>query len=399
MTSGAALEQHSSGCALPPGYGQLLDRCLEVMYNDPRVRAAWVHGSVARGEADAVSDLDVIIAVADEQLPEFASGWRARLDAITPTVMARPSFGNTGSWLAITPTCERFDLWVEPASQVASSSVRDRRVLFDRDDLAPLVPAPAPPAQPSTEKFAELHGRFTAAASVARVADELLMLQVIYVLRWILYDAYVESNRPLPPSGLKRWSAKLTDDQHDRFLHLPTSGDPTAIIDALEEVLGAPTSPPPPPALADVVVPPEGLIRGLHISSVPPGTWGRHVAEEYWALHLYLTVVLHRRDWLLGVVGANDPRKLLYELALEANGRRPAASPADWSGRLSDEQRSELLALPPGTADRHGVIAAHLAGRTTFRRRGREVLGDQWPAAMDAAVSAHVDAAIAAPDE
>jgi hypothetical protein len=144
------------------------------------------------------------------------------------------------------------------------------------------------------------------------------------------------------------------------------------------------------------VVPPEGLIRGLHIASVPPGAWGRQVAEEYWALHLYLTVVLHRRDWLLGVVGANDPRKLLYELALEENGRRAAASPADWSGRLTDEQRSDLLAVPSGAADRQSVITAHLTGREVFRRRGRALLGDQWPAALEAVVSSHVDSAIAA---
>ena len=60
------------------------------------------------------------------------------------------------------------------------------------------------------------------------------------------------------------------------------------------------------------------------------------MAEEYWALHLYLTVALHRGDWLLGMFGANDSRKLLYELALEANGRPPGLVTADWSGRLTD---------------------------------------------------------------
>jgi hypothetical protein len=222
------------------------------------------------------------------------------------------------------------------------------------------------------------------------------MLQVIYVLRWTLYDAYVESNRPLSSSGLKQWSAKLTKDQRDRFFHLPTAGDPTPIIAALEEALGELRSPLPEPTLQAVVVPPEGFVRGLHIASVPAGTWGRQVADEYWALHLYLTVALHRRDWLLGVLGVNDPRKLLYELALEENGRRPAASPADWSGRLTDEQRSDLLALPSGAADRRSVVTAHLTARKVFQRRGRAVLGDEWPAAMEAAVSAHVDAAIAA---
>ena len=149
------------------------------------------------------------------------------------------------------------------------------------------------------------------------------MLQVIWVLRWVLYNAYCRHSCPDPD-------------------------------------------------LPDVVMmPPEGFIRGLDIDSAPAGTWGRHVAEEYFALHLYLTVALHRRDWLLGVLGANDARRLLYELALETNGRRPAASPADWSGRLTSEQRLDLLAIPSGAADLQSVLAAHLSGREVFTRRGR----------------------------
>lgn len=385
------MEVHATGCRVPPGYSGLLDRCTEVLEGDPRVRAAWVHGSIARGDADEASDLDVIIAVADADLPAFAAGWRARIDAITPTIMARPSFGTRGSWLAITPGCLRFDLWVEPASRVAASPVRDRHTLFDRDHLTRLVPGPLPPAPPSPEKFRALAGRFHAAASVARVADELLMLQVIWALRWILYDAYVESNRPLPPTGLKQWSAKLTGPQLDTFSTLPTAGDPGPVIAELEKVLGPLPVELPGPALQAVVLVPEGVVRGLDVGSAPPGTWGRHVAEEYFALHLYLTVALHRHDWLLGVFGANDSRKLLYELALEANGRRAAASPADWSGRLTAGQQLDLLSIPSGAADREGVLAAHLKGRDVFTRRGREILGAVWPSEMERAVTAYVD--------
>ena len=89
------------------------------------------------------------------------------------------------------------------------------------------------------------------------------MLQVIWVLRWILYDAYVESNRPLPRTGLKQWSAKLTDAQRATLVALPTSGDPAPVIAALEDVLGKLPAQLPGPVLQDVVVPPEGVIRGL----------------------------------------------------------------------------------------------------------------------------------------
>ena len=120
------------------------------------------------------------------------------------------------------------------------------------------------------------------------------------------------------------------------------------------------------------------------------------MAEEYFALHLYLTVALHRRDWLLGLLGVNDARKLLYELALEANGRRPAASPADWSRRLTNEQRLDFLAIPSGSADRESVVAAHLGGRDVFMRRGREILGQAWPTDMEMAVTTYVDRVVGA---
>ena len=208
----------------------------------PSPQPAWTApprtSKLPRGDADEVSDLDVIIAVSDDRTAEFAATWRERLHDITRTIMARPSFGNTGSWLAITPTCQRFDLWVEPASRVAVSPVHDRHLLFDRDGLAAAVPRQSPAAGPSPEKLTDLARRFHADAAVTAVADELLMLQVIYVLRWTLYDAAVEANRPLAAIGLKQWTAKLTDAQRERLFGLPAAGDPKPIIGALEEVLG-----------------------------------------------------------------------------------------------------------------------------------------------------------------
>ena len=62
------------------------------------------HGSVARGDADEVSDLDVIVAVADDDIPAFAGGWRDRLDDVTPTVMARPSHGTKATRRSALPS-------------------------------------------------------------------------------------------------------------------------------------------------------------------------------------------------------------------------------------------------------------------------------------------------------
>ena len=54
----------------------LLRRVEQVIRRDCRVRAAWIMGSVARGEDDALSDLDLFIVVADDSIAQFIDNRR-----------------------------------------------------------------------------------------------------------------------------------------------------------------------------------------------------------------------------------------------------------------------------------------------------------------------------------
>src|SRR6202035_3248821 len=65
--------------ALPEGYGPLFDRAAAVFEADGRVRAMWLHGALARGQADAASDLDISVAIADDGFDGFAASWRGWL--------------------------------------------------------------------------------------------------------------------------------------------------------------------------------------------------------------------------------------------------------------------------------------------------------------------------------
>src|SRR5439155_1254010 len=124
-----------------------------------RVRGMWLSGSLARGAADAVSDLDVLIAVSDDDpasFDAFAAGWRDWLAAITPTVIARPLAFAPGSLYSVTPGRERLDVVVGRTSALPSTFFRTRVVAFDRDGLDALIP-PAPPGSgPPTERIAPL---------------------------------------------------------------------------------------------------------------------------------------------------------------------------------------------------------------------------------------------------
>jgi hypothetical protein len=258
---------------LPAGYRVLLGRLLDVAADDDRVRAVWLSGSVGRGVADAGSDLDVVLAVADEAFEEFAASWRAWLALVTPTVLARELPGLPGSWHSLTPGCERFDVVTQRASAALRAGSRRRELVLAKDeepgtpagegaghpqpaaaeqaagpdpaeqaagpdpaeqaagpDPAEQAAGPDPAEQaagpdPATltgivEEFLRQQAIFPAAV-VAR-SDWLLGVQGIQQVHLMLYQLFVESNQPLPPMGVKQWSAKLTPAQREVCAALPS---------------------------------------------------------------------------------------------------------------------------------------------------------------------------------
>lgn len=80
--------------SLPPNPGlepggphlQLVKSARNVMARDPRVVALWAGGSLADGTADRWSDVDLRVAVADEDRPAFMAGIAETLQAICPVL-------------------------------------------------------------------------------------------------------------------------------------------------------------------------------------------------------------------------------------------------------------------------------------------------------------------------
>jgi predicted nucleotidyltransferase len=211
---------------LPPAYRDLLERAAQVLVADERVRGVWLGGSLARGTADAASDLDVFVAVADDHLDAFAGAWRELLASITPTVLAEEQWFAKGSFWSVTPGYERFDVVVEPVSRLPESLFPVRTVVFDRDGLTGRLPAEGAraPAPAAVRKLVEDFFHFSAMGEVLVVRrDWLLAAEHLHLMRDLLYKLYVEVNQPLPPMGLKRWSDKLTPDQVDVLRAIPTS--------------------------------------------------------------------------------------------------------------------------------------------------------------------------------
>jgi hypothetical protein len=212
---------------LPPGYDILFTRLLEVVHPDPRIRALWLGGSLARRAADRGSDLDVLVAVSDAGFEDFCASWRSWLARITPTIIARELVGLPGSFFSVTTGCERLDVVVEPAEAVGRSPYRHRLVVFDRDGLNALVPPPDDDARgPDAARLSAIVEEFFRQQAIfpaAVVAREDWLLGVVGVMatQHLLYQVFVETNQPLPPMGVKQWSSRLSAEQRAVLESLP----------------------------------------------------------------------------------------------------------------------------------------------------------------------------------
>jgi Nucleotidyltransferase domain len=209
---------------LPPAYRALLRRAAKVLGDDERVRALWVGGSLARGDADAYSDLDLIATVADADFDALVGTWRDWLARITPTVLARQVPFLPSIIYSLTPTCERLDVVLERVSAVRSSRYA-RVAVFDRDRLdgeRPPAPPPAPPDRAKVETAIEEPLRYLALLPAVLGRGELLLAQEGYGhMRRRISELYLELNAPLPTTGVKHWRDKLRPEQYALLESLP----------------------------------------------------------------------------------------------------------------------------------------------------------------------------------
>lgn len=212
---------------LAPGYRPLFDHLLAVCAADDRIRAVWLGGSLARGDADQSSDLDVLLAVADDAFEAFAAHWKEWLDTVTPTVIARALPFMPGSLYSVTPTMERLDVVAERVSALASTFHRVRLLVIDKDGCAARLPASIEPPGTSTVAVAGLVEEFFRDYAMFHVVvereDWLLGLEAIHLIRSLLYRLCAEANAPLPATGVKRWSEKLTAGQRSMLTALPAA--------------------------------------------------------------------------------------------------------------------------------------------------------------------------------
>lgn len=224
--SGLSDDVRKAVAALPAGYLELLGRVSTVLQDDRRVAALWLSGSVARGVADAGSDLDLIVTVADAHFDDWVATLRGLLERQVEPVIVVAIPGMRGSYACTTSECLRLDVVSEMVTELTDTPFRRRLVVFDEGTLVDRIPAPGNEPGPDPDRLLSMVREFFRlmaifpAAVVAR-EDWLLGQEGAHALRGLLYQLFVELNQPLPAMGIKRWSAKLTEDQRSVLAALP----------------------------------------------------------------------------------------------------------------------------------------------------------------------------------
>ena len=213
---------------LPAAYHDHLARIVDLVEPDERIRGLWLSGSVARGTADAGSDLDLLLAVADPDFDGFIDGWRGWVGDIAPMLLASEIPGSRLIMHVLTEDICRIDGVVEPVGKLPESPHRTRLTVLDRDHLTDGVPDAVPGPGPSPERVTMIIEEFWRIQSIfPAMLDgrrDLLCAQIgIRNGTQLLYDTFVECNQPLPPMGVKQFSARLTDAQTTLLESLPTA--------------------------------------------------------------------------------------------------------------------------------------------------------------------------------
>ncbi|HEX5587383.1 MAG TPA: nucleotidyltransferase domain-containing protein, partial [Acidimicrobiia bacterium] len=197
-----------------PRYQNLFDRAVDVLASDPRVLEVAVSGSIARGTADAWSDLDIQVVTNSDAFDDFLREWRGWLAAITPTVFARrviaPFIINT-----VTADGLTFDLAVYAGSapEPFLSSAEYRVGLLAGRSYASIADALE---YAVAEQLRGLVGPFI---TLLERDESMFHLTGVPHLLGLLTTVFLAESGAPPPG--KQWNETYTDEQRATVAALP----------------------------------------------------------------------------------------------------------------------------------------------------------------------------------
>ena len=117
---------------------ELVERVRSDLATDERVRGLWLTGSLATGDDDSFSDVDMLVVVREPDLAGYLDGWPAFAAAYRPLLARRlapaPVFNHVlDGWL-------RWDVVVGVPGDLANLDAGSVTELFNHDGLTPSTP-------------------------------------------------------------------------------------------------------------------------------------------------------------------------------------------------------------------------------------------------------------------
>lgn len=204
----------------------LIDRVAGVLERVPGLGGAFLGGSHGRDEADAYSDVDIYVVVAEaDEIPDLLARLEESVDEIAPILFSKV-LPNARTINCITMDWLRFDLTVVSGIELAFVAGGAVRPLFDRLGLADALAATRTSApEPTADGILEIANEFIRVLGLSMVVkgrDDLLVAQTgTNLLRDMLIRTMAMENAPQPRRGVLAQQRDLTPDQVAVLLDLP----------------------------------------------------------------------------------------------------------------------------------------------------------------------------------
>jgi predicted nucleotidyltransferase len=208
-----------------------------ILRKDERVRILWLTGSLAKGTADAQSDVDLRAAVRVEDFTTIGQWWQDLLDQLAPTVWKHrwPGPPDEAILGAITTDYVRFDVVIQSILDTRPRTLEAAQLLFDKDEQAKhfllTLSSPHDPythLAPLVEEFIRLLGMLPI---VVEREDVPIGMEGQLALHSMLISLLLlENGIDRMSSGKRHGAAHLNDEQRALLAQVPSLSPTMASI-------------------------------------------------------------------------------------------------------------------------------------------------------------------------
>lgn len=220
-----------------PEQQHIIDRVTRLLQAQPDVEAAWLAGSLGKGQGDAFSDVDILALAKDGAVAGLVAALPGQLNTVATPVLVNILFGGRVINV-VTEDWRRFDINVVEAPTLAEYNGDELQILFNRGDRVPPI-RPKADYQIAPDALLKIVNEFLRVFGLAAVGvgreEYVLCLTGVGYLRNMTLDLMLEENGIAPSArgGALHRNVFLKPEQQAELVNLPPlSADRDSVIEA-----------------------------------------------------------------------------------------------------------------------------------------------------------------------